>query len=330
VNFSRFFLSGLALCAGSACTDPAGPSPKGGPNQVRIQSDPGDPVGSGRSYEYTQANAEIVLNRNLRMVEIMISGDERWQIHLRPPYQSRQLVPGAYEGARSLPTTTAVPSIIVLQEGSSGPCSEASGRFTIEKVEYTADSLLAAVDATFEQRCSGATGSLRGTIHWRWDDATKPPGPAPIPSSLWRPSPAATPSNGSYIYLVSEPGDYMGQGGSWTYALPPSSLRPTVIGRVLLFGYVGDWIGRIDLPSSVTRPEVGYYAGLQASPYFNPARGMLQWHLTGRSCDTTSGWLAIDAISYSSTGTLTALDLRLEQRCNGSPGVLRGLVHVGS
>ena len=175
VNVYRLFLPGLALCAASACTDPGGPL-ESGPTRVRIESDAGDPVGAGRSYEYTAENAVISLDRwKGNVVSLTITANERWGILLMPPDNIGQLVPGSYEASRTYQGSTYPTWIAIDKDSTRNTCLQSAGRFTIVRVEHAPDSkveylpygVLAAVDATFEQRCTGATGSLRGTIHWR-------------------------------------------------------------------------------------------------------------------------------------------------------------------
>jgi hypothetical protein len=169
-------LSGLALCAASACTDPADPLDSG-PNRVRIQSDAGDPVGGGQSYDYTPANATIEVDRFPQVVafHLWITAGDRWAIYLYPPDRYTELVRGSYEPAGSFPSDPTLPRMAVTKESTQDACPKSTGRFTFQRVEYVPDSripsspngVLAAIDATFEQRCTGASGSLRGTIHWR-------------------------------------------------------------------------------------------------------------------------------------------------------------------
>jgi hypothetical protein len=128
---------------------------------------------------------------------------------------------------------------------------------------------------------------------------------------------------------VSESGDPVGQGLSDTYSLPDPSAVVTWVGHGLSIGNFGRWTGRFEMPTSVARAEVGYYAGLRGTPTYNPTRGSVQWGVDGRSCEVESGWLAIDGITYDVTNAIAALDLRFEQRCKGSTGALHGLVHVG-
>jgi hypothetical protein len=57
----------------------------------------------------------------------------------------------------------------------------------VDRVSYR-DSVLTAIDLRFEQYCDAQPAALRGTIHWRSDDPTTPPGAR-------EPDPGASPEN---------------------------------------------------------------------------------------------------------------------------------------
>ncbi|HKH92296.1 MAG TPA: hypothetical protein VKA54_10865, partial [Gemmatimonadaceae bacterium] len=164
--------------AAGSCSDPQGPLLESGPNYLRVQSDAGDPVGGGQSYDYTAANALIAVDHRfagIAALNLAITAADRWSIYLYPPDRYSELVAGSNENARSFPADPTQPRISVARQSTVGTCAQATGRFTIVRVEYVPNSkvdyppsgVLAAIDATFEQRCTGASGSLRGTIHWR-------------------------------------------------------------------------------------------------------------------------------------------------------------------
>ena len=319
----------LACAALGACRNPDDPldtpDTGDGRNLIRIQSDNGDVVGGGRNYEYTLANSVIRVDRGTgRYLFIEVMGDERWSMNFYVPGPGSRLREGTYVSPNAYDIT--VPRLAIRQI--SAGCEAPIGQFTISNLKFSPDSLVDAVDVTFEQRCPGVSAALRGTIHWRIDDPTKPPGPAPIPSSLWRPVPGATPSSGSYVYLASEPGDSVGRGRTYIYPLENPSAQLFNLDRTLIFTGPSDWDGRVEMPTSVVRAEVGYYTGLRGWPTFNPTRGGVQWTIQWRSCPVASAWLAIDGVTYSDTGSITKLDLRFELRCEGSAGVLHGVVHV--
>ena len=77
--------------------------------------------------------------------------------------------------------------------------------------------------------------------------------------------------------------------------------------------------------NTLSRLEVGYYGDLQRYPFHNPVKGGLSWSGEGRGCNTLTGWFVVDSLTYDGN-TLTAIDLRFQQHCDGGPA-LNGAVH---
>ena len=170
---------------------------------------------------------------------------------------------------------------------------------------------------------------MLGTIHWRSDDTTGPPGPVnPVPAGLWRPAPGSTPPSGSYVYLNSDAGDFIGAGQTYTYTPVNATIAVTANAghlSVTVNGVEG-WFGDFQAMSTLSQLAPGYYADLRRYPFHNPVKGGLEWFGEGRGCNTLLGWFAIDGVTYTN-GNLTALDLRFEQRCEGGTPALHGAIH---
>lgn len=153
-------------------------------------------------------------------------------------------------------------------------------------------------------------------------------GPIPPPPGLWAPAPGTTPASGSYVYLESDPGDYIGGGQVLTYT--PANATLTFTGSA---GYVGVaigggawWNGDFQAMASLPLLVPGFYGDLARYPFHDPARGGLSWSGEGRGCNTLTGWFVVDAVSHAG-GALTAVDLRFEQHCEGGPPALHGQLH---
>jgi hypothetical protein len=291
-----------AACGGGGSGEPTIIKPSERiPNFVRIRSDPGDPVGRGQTYEYSQANA-IITAADVGYLTFTVNGDQVWYAvaaNAKGPMRA-----GTYTDAD--------------WSGPSRGCGGTySGTLTIDSVSYQNGSL-AAIDFRLDQVCVNATGGLHATVHWRADDPTLPTGPvAPIPAELWKPDPALIPASGNYTLLVSGPGEYIGQGITRTI---PASLPSVVNGalRITAGAFQGDFRSMLGIPPAT----VGYYPGLMG----NPARGSIYFTGEGRGCSTMTGWFVVDRAVYVS-GALTALDLRFEQHCDGMTPALHGAVH---
>ncbi len=308
-------LIAVAGCAGHDAV--TGPSDSGFPNSVKLQSDVGDFIGQGKTYEYTTANAIISLQSGGVDLEISIQGDESWTGTFHIPSNTGQLAVGTYGSSTPLSMSW---------DGEGRGCGSVTATVTIDSVSYASGSLTS-LDMHFEQHCDGASAALHGTIHWKAGDPTKIPGPVnPIPSTLWRPS-ISLPSSGNYVYLASEAGDYIGNGGTNLYTSANSTINVTASGAhvaIVINSY--DWTGDFQGMISLELLQTGYYPNLHRYPFNNPARGGLSWSGMGRGCNTLTGWFAIDAVTYTNT-TLTSIDLRFEQHCDGQTPALHGAIH---
>lgn len=320
-------LAGATAAANLAC---GGRSPTGPdaplPNFVQLQSDFGDYIGAGEGYSYTQSNAIVTLTTTGGRLTIDVQGDEQWNGTFQSPAAQTQLQPGTHSALQRYPFHNPAQGGLSWY-GNGSACNTLVGSFTIDSLTYSGTTLTA-IDLRFEQHCEGGAAALRGTIHWRADDATKPPGPVlPVPASLWQPAPGTTPATGSYVFLASEFGDHVGVGASYTHTSANATITVTGNGgHVAVVVNGSEWFGDFQGMIGLDRLEAGYYAGLHRYPFLNPARGGLQWSGHSRGCNRLTGWFAVDQITHTN-GILTALDLRFEQHCEGLSPALHGKIH---
>lgn len=320
----RVLLSVTAVAL--ACSE--GPTaPNTTPTSIRLQSDAQDFVGSGKTYEYSLANALLIETARRDTFGIYIRGDEEWTGVFTIPNSRKRISPGTYNRATRFPYND--PGRPGMSWFGTNGCSTLSGSFEIHGVTFV-DTTLTAIDLSFEQHCEGARAALRGSIHWRADDPTRPPGPVnPVPAGLWQPPPGATPTSGNYVYLISDASDFIGQGRAYTYT--PADAVIVVASSTGGVGVaVGTsnpaewWNGSFGPMNSISALQAGYYPDV--SRFFNPTRGGLDWSGSGRGCNTLKGWFAFDRLTYSAD-TVTALDLRFEQHCDGVTPALHGAIH---
>ena len=300
---------------------PAPTSTPASGNYIYLQSDPGDYIGAGRTYTYTPATAAVSFSPGTNRLSLSVNGDEGWSGDFQAMTSITRLQPGYYGDLERYPFYNPVRG--GLDWGGEGRgCNTLRGWFVVDDVTYTG-AALTAIDLRFEQHCEGAAPALHGAIHWDVNDTTAPPGPIDPPPGLWQPA-GGTPASGNFVYLESQPGDYIGAGATYTYT--PSSATISVTGSgahasVSVSGWFGDFQGM----SSIAQLQPGYYGGLERYPFYNPARGGLSWSGQGRGCNTLTGWFVVDAVTYVN-GALTALDLRFEQHCEGGPPALHGQI----
>lgn len=329
VQVSRATVYAFAAAVGAACggDGPTGsgerPPPAPLPNFVRLESDVGDHVGGGGTYAYSQANSIITLTPHGRLLRVIIRGDDQWSGEFAVPSGVTRFHAATYTGIISFPNQgQAQAGLLWSREGRF--CKSFSGSFTVDSATYV-DTTLTAIALRFVQSCNGGTPALRGTIHWRSDDGTRPPPPvSPPPAGLWQPPSASIPASGSYVYLQSDGGDYVGAGQTFTYTPATASIAIAARGRGLSVS-VAEWSGWFEAMNSIAQLQVGYYGSLRRYPFHNPTLGGLTWQGMGRGCNTLTGWFVVDLVMYAGS-TLTALDLRFVQHCNGLVPALRGAI----
>ena len=271
------FLPGLAsvLLVLSGCGGGGGGSSAGGPpdpptppsstvSTARFVSDPGDFVGDGVSHSYTKANADFHVTAQDGLLYIEILGNEKLRGEFQMPAGYTTIVPGTYGGlTRYQFHDPVIGGLNWVQDGRS--CGGVAGSVTINKATYEAGSLTE-IDLEFTQFCDGTSFALRGDIYWNARDTTKPPGPAAIPAGLWQPAAGATPATGTYVYLESQPDDYIGAGATYLYTKVDATIAVSVENARLAVLVRGDkwWDGVFEGMSSLSQLQVGYYGSLRA------------------------------------------------------------------
>lgn len=336
----RCLLTAVFLCAGACggggsgpASEPPPPPPAGPePSYVKLNSDTGDYIGQGLTYSYSKADAEITATADSAHLTILIQGDQHWRGEFVLPDGYSELQQGSYPDLERL--TFHDPAVGGMSwTGEGRGCNGSIGWLIIDSVTYDGQTLTG-IDLQFEQHCEYFAAALHGEIHWDADDPTRPPGPVlPLPSGLWEPSAGSTPATGDYVYLDSQQGDWVGAGGEYLYVLPGSTLPGSTISVTAvqnhLSVYVGgneQWNGDFQVMNSLNGVEIGYYPDLRRYPFHNPVKGGLNWSGEGRGCGSLTGWFAVDSVTYDGS-TLTAVELRFEQHCQGNAPALRGEIH---
>ena len=294
-------------------------------NYVYLESEPGDFIGQGRHYLYIPAHSHLSIAGTGASLSVSIDGDELWDGRFLGMNSLSRLEVGYY-GDLQRPFQDPVGAGLSWA-GEGRGCGTLTGWFVIDNVTYDGDTLMA-IDLRFEQHCEGGGPALNGEVHWDANDTTVPGPVVPPPAGLWEPAQGTTPDTGNYVYLESEPGDFIGAGGTYLYTPADSVLTVDAQGAGLTVSINGNeyWNGTFLGMNSLSRLEVGYYGGLQRFPFHNPVRGALDWDGEHRGCNTLIGWFVIDNVSYDGD-TLVAIDLRFEQHCERGAPALNGEVH---
>jgi len=294
-----------------------------GVTTITLNSDPGDYIGQGGSYVYTNANSLITTSPSGGHLYLQVDGDEKWRADFQLPSNYTELTPGTYTNLTRYPFhDKAVGGLSWSGEGRG--CNTLTGWIIINKATYVSGALTE-LDMQFAQYCSGGTAGLYGDIKWYADDTTVPPGPVtPIPEALWNPDPALLPATGNFVYLESDVGDYIGGGLTYSYNEPYDTISVSAFNNRVTVG-VGGWTGNFVGMNTLDTLEVGYYGDLQRYPFNNPAKGGLSWYGNGRGCNKLSGWFAVDSVRYSGT-ELAEIQIRFEQHCEGGDPALNGII----
>jgi hypothetical protein len=279
---SRFLLPVACLFLITACGGGGGGSGSSGqqpgqnppapppvvPTSVNLTSDTGDYIGGGQDYSYTNADTEITATAQDALLTITISGDESWRGEFRLPDTYSQLETGTYSNLTRYPFHD--PAVGGLSwSGEGRGCNSLTGTITIDEVIYDGTTLTG-IDLQFEQYCEGGSPALRGDIHWDVNDLTSAPGPVVPPAAgLWQPAAGVTPATGSYVYLESQPGDYIGAGANYLYTNATAVVTVNAGNARLAVSINGNegWNGDFQAMNSISFLEAGYYGDLQRYPF---------------------------------------------------------------
>ncbi|HEX8453978.1 MAG TPA: hypothetical protein VF647_17970 [Longimicrobium sp.] len=299
----------------------AGAVPASG-SYVYLKSDAGDFIGGGRTHLYQTGAFSTSANGGLLTVNV--AADENWRGEFKAMNHLTELKPGYYGDLRRYPFHTSLAGGLSWS-GEGRGCNTLAGWFVVDRVVYTGGSLTE-IELRFEQHCEGGGPALRGQIRWSAADVATPPEPVnPPPGTLWRADAGAVPASGSYVYLKSDAGDFIGAGR--TYLYQTGAFTATGNGGLLSVNVTADenWRGDFKAMNNLGELKPGYYGDLRRYPFHNPLKGGLSWGGQGRGCNSLTGWFVVDRVTYTS-GALTAIELRFEQHCEGGGPALRGQI----
>ena len=132
---------------------------------------------------------------------------------------------------------------------------------------------------------------------------------------------AAATGPGDFLTIVSQPGDFVGQGQSYSYMQSTATFRQVWgVGTDIA---VDTWLVQLGAPNG-GRLQVGTYTGATSSlvgnnPYISIAG-------TGHGCNTSTGSFTVLAVTYDQSGFLLSLHATFQQTCLGATAGLSGEV----
>ena len=136
-------------------------------------------------------------------------------------------------------------------------------------------------------------------------------------------SAVAAAGSGDFLKIVSQPGDYVGKGATYSYTQNDSVFRQFFGDSSLVFINNGeDWILDFSAPFGGRLKAGTTYTG--AGPFFDTAAPYLVITGNGAGCNMTSGSFKVLAVTYASTGMLLSLHITFQQTCVGATAGLSG------
>jgi hypothetical protein len=257
--------------------------------------------GTTASGSFTAPAADIAVTGNAQAIYATIrTTNEWWSVDLAAP-RGETLRPGVFRDAeRAAFRTGRAPGLDVSGNGSG--CNRVYGNFTIDQIETDASGAVTVLDARYSRKCETDTATpLTGRLRYR-----------------------AYPLSYSF---VSDPGDYIGQGITKSYANSNSIFSLSGTTARIGFGVSG----RRDYWTVEMRPKtgdtlrVGTYTGAQR--FADADHPELDVSSTGRGCNRTTGSFVIKELVVDEAGAVTALSATFEQHCEGGVPALRGTIH---
>lgn len=299
---------------------------------LRYVSDATDPIGGGQSATYTLTQGQFLLTTDLsRRVfgfSMSPSAPATWSLQMNTP---NQIFAGLYSiASRFGPVGTA--GISFLSAGQN--CTWIQGRFLISEAEYGAAGAFDRFHARFEQHCNGSSAGLHGEIWYDSGGITTPPPLPPFPPS----SPPTT-----FLTIQSDPGDFVGQGGSATYTLPGALFSQSLTSGPRVIFVVTSPAGMASPAGARWQVVLEAGSGTQLTPgVYDPAphapgqppgsaglavEGQFSGG-SGRGCGSSSGKFTVHEAVYDNTGAILRFHATFEQHCLSAVPALRGEIRI--
>jgi hypothetical protein len=296
-------------------------------NYVYLQSVAGDEVGRGETMLYTDVESTLVWEYQNGVFGFSI-GSTHLQWSGRFTQSSREVYPlEGFYGNATLPDLRSVQTVGMLWRTEARRCDSLSGWYVVDELESGSNGIERLV-IRFAQYCNGSSTPLRGKVSWVRAQQRLGPIQSP-PSGLWQPPVAAVPAAGTYLYVESDQGDYVGAGRSALFKPDNAELQIySVDAFIRQFSTVyvtsgsTSWSGSFFGMNQV-KLQRGYYPGVQRYPLDNVQVGAMGWSQNGRSCGAVNGWFMVDEVTYFED-FIVYLELRFEQRCDDARSALRG------
>jgi len=156
---------------------------------------------------------------------------------------------------------------------------------------------------------------------------------SPAAATVTLPPPSITlPTSGSFLYLNSQSGDWIGQGQERLFTPADGkiggALRGSRFGGAVYLASTG-WDVAMSAPDG--RPlVVGSYTGASRAAFQAAGSPGLEITGEGRGCNTLTGQFDVTELAFSPLGEITVFDATFEQHCEGLTPALYGRIRIES
>jgi hypothetical protein len=138
----------------------------------------------------------------------------------------------------------------------------------------------------------------------------------------------------TYLYLNSQPGDYVGQGITQTFTAADGTFTVSNGTSTVTINFSSSdnsqwWSLNFGSPRSMKFAR-GQYVGAQRTPFRSPTRPGIDVYGDGRGCNTDAGQFLVSDFALALDGTVARLAIDFEQHCEGGPPALYGSVRYNS
>ncbi|TMC69712.1 MAG: hypothetical protein E6J13_10615 [Chloroflexi bacterium] len=230
---------------------------------------------------------------------------------------------GSYvRAARAAFRPAGSPGLDVSADG--GGCGTPIGKFDVDQLSFSPSGELLVFQATFEQRCVNTINMLYGRIRIE--------NPAPTPHVVLPVGNIAVPTSGTFLYLNSQPHDYVGAGLEQLYRSTDSTFTGSLNEAGDYFealveqgGYAHYWYVDVASPPDVPL-AVGSYTHVARAPFRPAGTSGLDVSGDSRGCNTVMGRFDVDELTLWPDGSVKTIQATFEQHCEGLSAAMFGRI----
>jgi HYR domain len=158
--------------------------------------------------------------------------------------------------------------------------------------------------------------------------------PSALASVTLPPGAITLPASGSFLYMNSQPGDYIGGGVERIFTASDSAINGSLpqggdfFSASVIQGPYTQWF-YVDIAAPPGQAlAVGSYTGAVRASFRPPGTPGIDVFGNGVGCNTTTGQFDVNELSYAPTGELLVFDATFEQHCEGNPAALFGRIRI--